>query len=137
MLEERSYNKPKQKLIYSKDTSLNFGIQSPQKEENLLGLFKSNSSLARNLRSSSTTASSNPLKSSAALILNQSGMSLPKQSINFQQSNIIKEEEETKNPNANWAASALKSEMPKNQMDIKIRNIVHNYTDCFGRDIPD
>ena len=134
MLEERSYNKPKQKLIYSKDTSLNFGIQSPQKEENLLGLFKSNSSLARNLRSSSTTASSNPLKSSAALILNQSGMSLPKQSINFQQSNIIKEEEETKNPNANWAASALKSEMPKNQMDIKIRNIVHNYTDIDVND---
>ena len=133
MLEERSYNKPKQKLIYSKDSSLNFGMQASQKEENLLGLFKSSSSLARNLRSSTTSASSedqhNTLKSTAALILNQSGMSIPKQSMNLNKNIVIKEEENTKNQNSKWAQMALKSEVPKNQMDIKIRNIVHNYTD--------
>ena len=36
MIEERTYNKPKQKLIYSKDSSLNFGMQQSGNEANLL-----------------------------------------------------------------------------------------------------
>ena len=79
MLEERVYNKPKQKLIYSKDSSLNFGMPQSGTEASLLGLFKSNSSLSRSIRTSASSSLSNPLKSSAALILNQSGMSLPKE----------------------------------------------------------
>ena len=68
MLEERVYNQPKQKLIYSKDSSLNFGLQQSGKEAALLGLFKSNSSLSRSIRTSASSNISNPLKSSAALI---------------------------------------------------------------------
>jgi hypothetical protein len=116
MLEERTYNKPKQKLIYSKDSSLNFGMQQSGNEANLLGLFKSTSSLARSIRTSASSSMSNPLKSSAALILNQSGMSLPKDShsqkgslgINLNKIKIIPEEEEKiKMPSESWLPSVV------------------------------
>ena len=140
MLEERIYNKPKQKLIYSKDSSLNFGLPQAGNEQSLLGLFKSNSSLSRSIRTSASSNISNPLKSSAALILNQSGMSLPKEQTSQRQSllsniKIIPEEEEKiKFPGGNWSAASIISEVPKNQMDIKIRNIVHDYTNIDTND---
>ena len=136
MLEERIYNKPKQKLIYSKDSSLNFGMKQSIKESNLFGLFKSNSSLSRSIRTSASSNMSNPLQSSAALILGQSNASLPvnsssqKLGINFKKMKIIPEEEKIKSGNNifNLSKSKLISEVPKNQMDIKIRNIIHDYT---------
>ena len=143
MLEERIYNKPKQKLIFSKDSSLNFGMQQPGVEAKLLGLFKSNSSLSRSIRTSASSSLSNPLKSSAALILNQSGMSIPKDTSSQKQSlginkskiKIIPEEEEKiKFPGGSWSAQSIISETPKNQMDIKIRNIVHDYTNIDTND---
>ena len=143
MLEEKIYNKPKQKLIYSKDSSLNFGIQQSGNEANLLGLFKSNSSLSRSIRTSASSSLSNPLKSSATLILNQSGMSLPKdtsiskQSLGFKLNSmkiIPEEEEKGKFPGASWSSASIISETPKNQMDIKIRNIVHDYTNIDTND---
>ena len=140
MLEERIYNKPKQKLIYSKDSSLNFGLPQAGNEQSLLGLFKSNSSLSRSIRTSASSNLSNPLKSSAALIINQSGMSLPKEQTSQRQSllsniKIIPEEEEKiKFPGGNWSAASIISEVPKNQMDIKIRNIVHDYTNIDTND---
>ena len=143
MLEESIYNKPKQKLIYSKDSSLNFGMQQPGAETKLLGLFKSNSSLSRSIRTSASSSLSNPLKSSAALILNQSGISIPKDTssqkqslgINLSKIKIIHEEEEkTKFPRGNWSVQSIISETPKNQMDIKIRNIVHDYTNIDTND---
>ena len=144
MLEEKIYNKPKQKLIYSKDSSLNFGMKQQINEANLLGLFKSNSSLSKSIRTSaSSSSSSNPLKSSAALILNQSGMSLPKdivsqkQSINFNLNKIKiipEEEEKIKYPGENWGAASIISETPKNQMDIKIRNLIHDFTNIDTND---
>ena len=143
MIEERTYNKPKQKLIYSKDSSLNFGMQQSGNEANLLGLFKSNSSLSRSIRTSASSSISNPLKSSAALILNQSGMSLPKDSfsqksslgINLSNIKIIPEEEEKgKIQGNNWSAATIITETPKNQMDIKIRNLVHDYTNIDTSD---
>ena len=145
MLEEKIYNKPKQKLIYSKDSSLNFGMKQSINEANLLGLFKSNSSLSKSIRTSASSSSSlsNPLKSSAALILNQSGMSIPKDSISQKQSNnfnlnkikiIPEEEEKIKFPGESWSAASIISETPKNQMDIKIRNIVHDYTNIDTND---
>ena len=143
MLEERVYNKPKQKLIYSKDSSLNFGMPQSGTEASLLGLFKSNSSLSRSIRTSASSSLSNPLKSSAALILNQSGMSLPKEassqrgSLGYNLNNIKiipEEEEKMKFPGGNWSEASIKSETPKNQMDIKIRNIVHDYTNIDTND---
>lgn len=135
MLEERVYNQPKQKLIYSKDSSLNFGLQQSGKEAALLGLFKSNSSLSRSIRTSASSNISNPLKSSAALILNQSGASLPKEGslgLNLSKIKIIPEEgEKMAFP---LGISTIKSEVPKNQMDIKIRNIVHDYTNVDVND---
>ena len=135
MLEERVYNQPKQKLIYSKDSSLNFGLQQSGKEAALLGLFKSNSSLSRSIRTSASSNISNPLKSSAALILNQSGASLPKEgslALNLSKIKIIPEEgEKMAFP---LGVSTIKSEVPKNQMDIKIRNIVHDYTNVDVND---
>ena len=138
MLEERIYNKPKQKLIYSKDSSLNFGMKNSIKESNLLGLFKSNSSLSRSIRTSASSNMSNPLQSSAALILGQSSSSLPKEisspklGINFSKMKIIPEKEEEKikfgNDLFNLGKSKVVSGVPKNQMDIKIRNIIHDYT---------
>ena len=143
MIEEKTYNKPKQKLIYSKDSSLNFGMQQSGNEANLLGLFKSSSALSRSIRTSASSSMSNPLKSSAALILNQSGMSLPKDThsqksslgINLSKMKIIPEEEEKiKIPSDVWSASTVIAEEPKNQMDIKIRNIVHDYTNIDTND---
>ena len=138
MLEERIYNKPKQKLIYSKDSSINFGMKNSIKESNLLGLFKSNSSLSRSIRTSASSTMSNPLQSSAALILGQSSSSLPKEisspklGINFNKMKIIPEKEEEKikfgNDLFNLGKSKVVSGVPKNQMDIKIRNIIHDYT---------
>ena len=135
MLEERIYNKPKQKLIYSRDSSLNFGMKQSIKESNLFGLFKSNSSLSRSIRTSASSTISNPLQSSAALILSQSNTSLPKDSsqklgINFNKMKIIPEEEKSKSESDLFNISKVKlvSGVPKNQMDIKIRNIIHDYT---------
>ena len=142
MLEERKYNQPKQKLIYSKDSSLNFGMQQSINEAKLLGLFKSNSSLSRSIRTSASSTA-NPLKSTATLILNQSGMSLPKdtisqkQTLGMNQSNmkmIPEEEEKTKFPGEKWSAASIISETPKNQMDIKIRNLIHDYTNIDTND---
>ena len=135
MLEERIYNQPKQKLIYSKDSSLNFGMKQSIKESNLLGLFKSNSSLSRSIRTSASSNISNPLQSSAALILNQSKNSHFKEpssqklGINFGKMKIIPEEEKIKSSNNLFDIGKKKliSEVPKNQMDIKIRNIIHDY----------
>ena len=130
MLEERIYNKPKQKLIYSKDSSLNFGTNQSLKESNLFGLFKSNSSLSRSIRTSASSNISNPLQSSAALILNQSNKpSSQKLGIDFSKMKIIPEEEKIKSGNNLFEVgkSQLISEVPKNQMDIKIRNIIHDY----------
>ena len=61
MIEEKKYNQPKQKLIYSKDSSLNFGMKESLRESNLMGLFKSNSSLSRSIRTSASSNISNPL----------------------------------------------------------------------------
>ena len=134
MLEERIFNKPKQKLLYSKDSSLNFGMKQSIQDSNLFGLFKSNSSLSRSLRTSASSNASNPLQSSAALILGQSNSSLPfdssqKLGINFNKMKIIPEEEKIKSGNDKFNISKAKliSEVPKNQMDIKIRNIIHDY----------
>ena len=71
MLSERSsYNKPKQKMIFSKDSSLNFGGQNIPSE--LLGHFKSSSSLARSIRSTTTASSTGKsLQSTGAMILDQ------------------------------------------------------------------
>ena len=139
MLEERLYNQPKQKLIYSRDSSLNFGLKNSIKDSNLFGLFKSNSSLSRSIRTSASSNMSNTLQSSAALILSQSKSSLPKETshpklgINFNKMKIIPEKEEEKiktgNNIFNLNKNKIISEVPKNQMDIKIRNIIHDYTD--------
>ena len=134
MIEERVYNQPKQKLIYSKDSSLNFGMKQSLRESNLMGLFKSNSSLSRSIRTSASSNISNPLQSSAALILNQSNNSVfksppQKLGINFSKMKIIPEEEKIK-PGQNifnLSKTKIISEVPKNQMDIKIRNIIHDY----------
>ena len=74
MLAEKksSLNKPLQKLIYSKDSSYNFGGAQTSGDPSVLSLFKSSSSLSRSIRN--TSPSSNPLKSTASLILNQTGM---------------------------------------------------------------
>ena len=44
------------------------------------------------------------------------------------------EEEKTKFPRGNWSVQSIISETPKNQMDIKIRNIVHDYTNIDTND---
>ena len=139
MIEERMYNQPKQKLIYSRDSSLNFGVKNSMKDSNLFGLFKTNSSLSRSIRTSASSNMSNTLQSSAALILSQSKSSLPKETshpklgINFNKMKIIPENEEEKmkldNNLFNLGKHKIISEVPKNQMDIKIRNIIHDYTD--------
>ena len=69
MIAEKSYNKPKQKMIFSKDSSVNFGGQNIPSE--LLGHFKSSSSLARSIRSTTTAASTagKSLQSTGAMIL--------------------------------------------------------------------
>jgi hypothetical protein len=143
MLEEKTYYKPKQKLLYSKDSSLNFGMQHSGNDTNLFGLFKSNSSLSRSIRTTATSSLSNPIKSSATLILNQSGKPLPKEpfsskgisGINTNKLKKIPEEEEKiKMPSDKWSAAKIINEMPKNQMEIKIRNIVHDYTNIDTND---
>ena len=131
---EKSYNKPKQKMIFSKDSSLNFGGQAIPSE--LLGFFKSSSSLARSIRSN-TAASSNgkSFQSTGAMILEQPGKSTIS---NFYPNNkwmssnkkeFNEEEAKNKTFGNGWNIKTTKTETPKNQMDIKIRNILHNYTD--------
>ena len=135
MIEEKKYNQPKQKLIYSKDSSLNFGMKESLRESNLMGLFKSIPSLSRSIRTSASSNISNPLQSSAALILNQSnnsvfkGSSQPKIGFNFNKMKIIPEEEKLKPGKSifDLSKSKLTSDFPKNQMDIKIRNLIHDY----------
>ena len=139
MMAEKTYNKPKQKMIYSKDSSLNFGNQSNSSE--IFGYFKSSSSLARSIRSTAGESSNlgKPLQSTGAMILNQSGRSTVS---NFYKPNNIlnnikkpfKEEEKNKTFANGWNITSKKAETPKNQMDIKIRNITHNYSDIDVND---
>ena len=56
LADKKAYNRPKQKMVFSKDSSLNFGGQNIPSQ--LLGHFKSSSSLARSIRSTTTMASS-------------------------------------------------------------------------------
>ena len=136
MIAEKTYNKPKQKMIYSKDSSLNFGNQSNASD--MLGHFKSSSSLARSIRSSTieTSTIGKSLQSTGAMILNPSGHStvtnFHKQKSNLYNKN--KEEEKNKTFSNGWNITSIKAETPKNQMDIKIRNITHNYLDIDVND---
>ena len=135
MIAEKTYNKPKQKMVYSKDSSLNFGNQSNGSE--LFGYFKSSSALARSIRSTTGDSSTigKPLQSTGAMILNQSGRNT---ATNFHRPNAAMgnfvnmpsiEEEKNKTYGNGWNITSIKAETPKNQMDIKIRNITHNYSD--------
>ena len=137
MLAERRYNQIKQKLLYSKDNSINFDSKQRKKEKKLLYLFKSNSSLSRSIRSIASTSISNSVKSSASIIINNLPKNIitpqsrnPNLSINF---NNVKEEEE-KTTDVVQDYKSIKSIIPKNQIDIKIRNLVHDYTNISMND---
>ena len=123
MLAEKksSLNKPLQKLIYSKDSSYNFGGAQTSGDPSVLSLFKSSSSLSRSIRN--TSPSSNPLKSTASLILNQTGMS--NKNNNISQNNLNQTQSKT-------FQKPIKADASSNSMDIKIRNIIHDYAniDC-------
>ena len=136
MQAEKTYGKTKQKMIYSKDSSLNFANQA--NSSNMLGYFKTSSALARSIRSTAAASSTigKSLQSTGAMILNPSGRSTVS---NFYKpnntlSNTIDinknfEEEKNKTFGNGWSFASIKAETPKNQMDIKIRNITHNYAD--------
>ena len=138
MLAEKSYNKPKQKMIFSKDSSVNFGGQNIPSE--LLGHFKSSSSLARSIRSTTTAASTagKSLQSTGAMILenmnkNTASNFYPnKKWLGSSESSV--EEEKNKTFSNGWQVKTMKSETPKNDMDIKIRNIIHNYSNIDTND---
>ena len=137
MISEKSYNKPKQKMVFSKDSSLNFGGQSIPSE--LLGRFKSSSSLARSIRSTTAASSTGKsLQSTGAMILEQQNKNTVsnfypnKKWLSSNKSPL--EEEKNKTFSNGWQVKTMKSETPKNDMDIKIRNIIHNYTDIDTND---
>ena len=136
MLAEKQYGKTKQKMIYSKDSSLNFGNQSNASE--MFGYFKTSSALARSIRSTTgaTSTIGKSLQSTGAMILNPSGRStvtkFHKPSNNLSNNIIMNkpyEEQKNKTFSNGWNLATIKAETPKNQMDIKIRNITHNYAD--------
>ena len=138
MLATKKYNQPKQKMIYSKDATLNFGNQGDS--TNLFGFFKTSSSLAKSIRSTTGAASTagKSLQSTGAMILNQAG---PLTATNFfkpttitPKSNKPFEEEKNKTYSNGWNLVGTKPESAKNQMDIKIRNITHDYTDIANND---
>ena len=138
LADKKAYNKPKQKMIFSKDSSLNFGGQNIPSQ--LLGHFKSSSSLARSIRSTTTMASSmgKSLQSTGAMILEQPNKNTvsnfyPNKKWFTSNKDSI-EEEKNKTFSNGWQTKTLKSETPKNDMDIKIRNIIHNYTDIDTND---
>ena len=130
MIAEKSYYKPKQKMVYSKDSSLNFGNQSNPSD--MFGYFKTSSALARSIRSTTgaTSTIGKSLQSTGAMILNQSGRStitnFHKPNNNLSNNIINKpfEEEKNKTFSKGWNIASIKAETPKNQMDIKIRNII-------------
>ena len=132
MISEKSYNKPKQKMVFSKDSSLNFGGQSIPSE--LLGRFKSSSSLARSIRS--TTAASSTGKSLQSTQTKIKDFQKQNETLKLQHNKSPLDEEEEKNKTFSngWQVKTMKSETPKNDMDIKIRNIIHNYTDIDTND---
>ena len=68
MATRSKYNKPIQKLIYSKDNPLSISNQSTI-DPTIIGLFKSSSSLSRSIRQQEPQK--NSLQSSGALIINE------------------------------------------------------------------
>ena len=123
MLEEKKslLNKPIQRLIYTKDSSYNFGSPQTNGDPSILNLFKSTSSLARSIRN--TSDSSNPLKSTASLIINQS--------LNFNNNSLLNSQIENQKVQEKTNIFSLPlpiiAEAPKETVDIKIRNIIHDY----------
>ena len=123
MLEEKKslLNKPIQRLIYTKDSSYNFGSPQTNGDPSILNLFKSTSSLARSIRN--TSDSSNPLKSTASLIINQS--------LNFNNNSLkssqIENQKVPEKTNIFSLPLPIIAEAPKETVDIKIRNIIHDY----------
>ena len=136
MMAEKTFNKPKQKMVYSKDSSLNFGNQT--NPSSLFGYFKSSSALARSIRSTTEATSTigKSLKSTGAMILNQSGRSTlsnfhkPNANLpNTIMNNRPFEEEKNKTFSKGWIIISIQPQNQKKKINIKIRNISHNYAD--------
>ena len=128
MLAERNIlNKPKQKLIYSKESNYNFsgGDSSTHisGDPSILGLFKTSSALGKSIRNQNDPSKTfypnvklPPISSSK----NTSHSNLK----NLSTKNLGKTF--TKFPNTKLAS--FKTEANSNNLDIKIRNIIHDYT---------
>ena len=99
---------PIQKLVYSKDSSMNLGA-SGSADASIMGLFKSSSSLARSIRQQPSTNASSSLKSSGALIINSTAMNVNEKSLSM-------------------SKASFKPSVSSTSKDIKIRNITHDYT---------
>ena len=145
MIAEKTYNKPKQKMVYSKDSALNFGNQTNGSE--MFGFFKTSSALARSIRSTTGASSTigKSLQSTGAMILNPSGRNtatnfykqnntMSNNTINNNMTNKLYEEEKNKTYTNGWNLASIKAETPKNHMDIKIRNITHKYAEIDVND---
>ena len=137
MLSEKKslLNKPVQKLIYSKDSSYNFGGAPTGGDPSILSLFKSSSSLANSIKSTDPS-SKNHLQSTASLILNKTQS---KWNTNSKFQNSIKPKNQINNfsktqQNFHTFTKPIRADASSNSMDIKIRNIIHDYTNIDVND---
>ena len=134
--EKKSYlSKPVQKLIYSKDSSYNFGGGQTGGDPSILSLFKSSSSLANSIKSTDPS-SKNHLQSTASLILNKT---TSKWNTNNKFQNSIKPQNQLNNfsktqQNFHTFTKPIQADASSNSMDIKIRNIIHDYTNIDVND---
>ena len=131
--ERKILNKPKQKLIYSKESNYNFsGGESSTHvsgDPSILGLFKTSSALGKSIRNQkdpSKTFYSNVKLPPISASKNASQTNLQ----NLSSKNLGRTF--TKFPNTKLAS--LKTEANSNNLDIKIRNIIHDYTNIDVND---
>ena len=136
--EKKQQKNQNQKLIYSKESNYNFStgenIVNTSWNPSILGIFKTSSALGKSLRFQNE-ASKNP---------NTQIKLPPIQPKSLSQSTNIEEEEKksisNNNPIENQKTNfpnikaKFKEEADSNNLDIKIRNIIHDYTNIDVND---
>ena len=143
MLSEKKslLNKPVQKLIYSKDSSYNFGGAQNGGDPSILSLFKTSSSLANSIKSTDPS-SKNHLQSTASLILNKT-TSKWNSNNKFQNNNKFQSSIKPQNQLNNFSKTQqnfhtftkpIQADASSNSMDIKIKNIIHDYSNIDVND---
>ena len=141
LAEKKQQKNPNQKLIYSKESNYNFStgenIVNSSWNPSILGIFKTSSALGKSIRFQNEKNPNTQIKlppiqpkslSQSTNIEEEEKKSISNNNIN---NNKSIENQKTNFPNIK---AGFKAEADSNNLDIKIRNIIHDYSNIDVND---